>query len=251
MIFCYFMRHLASNLAFVLKCVRNHTARDGFARKMGEQLQKPLGPNEWRLSQAHGCSLLPIEDEANLYKWREAVESQGCKFILTTVVRDPLSHTISQLKMKQYAEMKALKHEGNTINISMEEWLAQLGTSNRTAPRVWATQLDYFLFNCWDKNLDLSNEMTREEKVRKAMDILRKHFDLVIYQNHELFVEIITRMIEFVPISLRSSNEHKLEINFTSDEIGLMKRRVYENGDVDWINAIRHVYDAQLQYLVG
>lgn len=93
--------------------------------------------------------------------------------------------------------------------------------------------------------------MTREAKVRRAMDLLKRHFDLVVYQNHDLFVEIITRMIEFVPISLRSSNQHMLEINFTIDEIRLMKQKIYENGDVDWINAIRHVYGAHLQYLFG
>eukprot|EP00956_Cyclotella_meneghiniana_P009816 scaffold13605_cov25-Cyclotella_meneghiniana.AAC.2 len=212
---------------------------------MNEQLQKPLGPTEWRLSHAHGCSLLPIEDESNLYRWREAIEKQGCKFILTTVVRDPLSHAISQLKSKQWAEMK-----DDQVRIPMEEWVAYLGTENRTAPRLWASQLDYFLFNCWDKNLDLHNTMSREEKVKRGIEILRNHFDLVIYQNHDLFEEIITRMIEFPPISLRSSNQHMLEINFTTQELSLMKRKVYENGDVDWIKAIQHIYGDYLKYLV-
>jgi hypothetical protein len=216
---------------------------------MEGQLQKPFGPNDWRLSQAHGCSLLPIEDESNLYKWRDAVESQGCKFILTTVVRDPLSHTISQLKMRQYAEMKEMKNQGEELAIPMTEWLAQLGTRNRTAPRLWSTQLDYFLFNCWDKNLDLNNTMTREEKVTRGIQLLRNHFDFVSYQNHNLFVELITKLTGSIFVQLRPSNQHILEINFTTQELDLMKQKIYENGDAEWINAIRHVYDGHLGYL--
>ena len=224
---------------------------------MNAQLEKPLGPNEWRLSHAHGCSLLPIEDEPKLYQWREAVEKQGCKFVLTTVLKDALSHTISQLKSKQWAEMKvaAKQMEEEEIPIPMDEWVSYLGTENRTAPPGstwrWASQLDYFLFNYWDKNLDLNFTMSREEKVKRGIEILRNHFDLVIYQNHDLFVEVITRMIGFIPIPLQSSNEHTLEINFTTQELGLIKRKIYENGDVDWINAIRHIYGDHLRYLVS
>lgn len=217
---------------------------------MEEQLQNHLGPNEWRLSQAHGCSLLPIQDEPNLYKWREAIESQGCKFIITTVVRDALGHTISQFKTAQALELSA-KKRGEKLHVSMEEYTSYLGMSNRTAPRVWSSQLDYLLFNCWDKNFDLNITMTKEEKVKKAMDILRNHFDLVVYQNHDLFVDIITKALGFPPISLRTTNQHMLEINFTTQELDLLKNKIYENGDVDWINAVRHIYDDHLKYLVS
>ena len=104
--------------------------------------------------------------------------------------------------------MKVAKHEEEEIHIPMEEWVSYLGMENRTAPRLWAPQLDYFLFNCWDKNLDLHITMSREEKVKRGIEILRNHFDLVIYQNHDLFEEVITRMIGFTPISLESSNKH-------------------------------------------
>jgi hypothetical protein len=216
---------------------------------MDEQLQKPFGPNDWRLSQAHGCSLLPIEDESNLYKWRDAIERQGCKFILTTVVRDPLSHTISQLKMRQYAEIKAMKNQGEELEIPMSEWLAQLGTRNQTAPRLWSTQLDYLLFNCWDKNLHLHGTMSREEKVTRGIQLLKNHFDLVIYQNHDLFVQVVTKLTGAIFVKLRPSNQHLLEINFTTHELDLMKQKILENGDDEWINAIRHIYDGRLHYL--
>ena len=225
-------------------------ARPTFAKKMEGQLQRPLGPNEWRISHAHGCSLLPIEDEQNLYKWRAAVESQGCKFIVTTVVRDALSHAISQLKSKQYAEILAKRNGGKELDIPMNEWVAYLGTSNRTAARKWVTQLDYILFNCWDKNLQLNNTMSRQEKVTRGIDMLRNHFDLVIYQNHDLFVEIITKMLGIAPIPLESFNQHPRVIAFTSQDLGLLKQKIYENGDVDWINAIRLIYEDRMQYLV-
>lgn len=229
---------------------RNHTARANFARTMNEQLKISFGPSEWRLAQAHGCSLLPIQDEDNLRQWRQAVETQGCKFILTTVVRDALSHSISQLKERDYAQMKESKKTGEAVRLlPMEAWVSYLGMTNRSAPRIWSSQLDYFLFNCWDKNKEVNITMTKEEKVQIAIRILRNHYDLVVYQNHDLFVDMITKMVGFEPIPLRSSNQHKLEINFTSQELGLLKRKIDENGDVDFVHAIRHVYHSHLNYL--
>ncbi len=91
--------------------------------------------------------------------------------------------------------------------------------------------------------------MTKEEKVRKAIRILKNHYDIVVYQNHDLFVDLITKMVGFKPIALRSSNQHKLEINFTSQDLSLLKQKIHENGDVDFINAIRHIYHSHLNYL--
>ena len=145
--------------------------------------------------------------------------------------------------------MKELKKTGEATRFTMEEWVSYLGMTNRSAPRIWSSQLDYFLFNCWDKNKEFNIPMTKEEKVQTAIRILRNHYDLVVYQNHDLFVEMITKMVGFEPIPLRSSNQHKLEINFTSRELGLLKRKIHENGDVDFINAIRHVYHSHLNYL--
>lgn len=213
---------------------------------MENQINKPLRPSEWRLSEAHGFSLLPIEDRPNLQKWRDAVENQGCKFILATMVRDPLRHTISQLKVRQ--NIKLLNND--TQEMRMVEWLGHLGSNNPRAISHWPTQLDYFLFNLWDKNLELNNTMTKEEKVGIALEMLREHFDLVMYQNHELFVEIITKMIGVSPMPLLSTNEHELEINFTSEELNLMKKKILKNGDVDWINAIRYVFERHLQYVI-
>jgi hypothetical protein len=240
----FFDHYLTNIYSFTF---RNQTARNSFAKTMESHLQNPFG---WRLSQAHGCSLLPIQDEENLSKWRNAVESQGCKFILATVVRDALSHTISQLKEKQYEEMKS-QNRGEHLSISMKHWVNYLGMSNQTATQQWSSQLDYFLFNCWDKNNDLNFALSREDKVLKAIHLLRNHYDLVVYQDHDLFVKIITNMIGFEPISLRSSNQHKLEINFTSQELALLKQKIHENGDADFINAVRHIYSRHLQYLVG
>lgn len=210
---------------------------------MKKQLQIPLGPNEWRISHAHGYSLLPVEDVSKLTEWRMTVENQGCKFVISTLVWDPLSHAISQLKSRIHLEMI------RKVKISPNEWVAHLGTSNRTASTPWGTQLDYFLFNRWDKNLDLNITMTKEEKVVKALDMMRNHFDFVMYEKHNLFVDVIARMMGFEPILMAIHNVFPSEISLSYQELDLIKRKVYENGDVDWVNAIRHIYEDQLWHL--
>jgi len=228
-------------LFFVDTNIRHPTCRDAFIKRMEEQLNNTLGPTEWRISHAHGYSLHPTHDEPYLYKWRQQVEDMGCKFIVTTVLRDALSHTISQLKEKMR----------NQLNLPMEEHVAYLGTSNRTAKRMWSTQLDYLLHNRWDKNHDLNYTMSREEKVKTGIDILRRHFDLVIYQNHTRLQEIVPKMMNVPPMPIKSVNLFPLEIKFTAKELGLLKRKIYENGDNDWINAVRHIYDDHLKYVVS
>lgn len=210
---------------------------------MKKQLQIPLGPNEWRISHAHGYSLLPVEDVSKLTEWRMTVENQGCKFVISTLVRDPLSHAISQLKSRIHLEMI------RKVKISPNEWVAHLGTSNRTASTPWGTQLDYFLFNRWDKNLDLNITMTKEEKVVKALDMMRNHFDFVMYEKHNLFVDVIARIMGFEPILMAIHNVFPSEISLRYQELDLIKSKVYENGDVDWVNAIRHIYEDQLWHL--
>jgi hypothetical protein len=210
---------------------------------MKKQLQIPLGPNEWRISHAHGYSLLPVEDVSKLTEWRMTVENQGCKFVISTLVRDPLSHAISQLKSRIHLEMI------RKVKISPNEWVAHLGTSNRTASTPWWTQLDYFLFNRWDKNLDLNITMTKEEKVVKALDMMRNHFDFVMYEKHNLFVDVIARIMGFEPILMAIHNVFPSEISLSYQELDLIKSKVYENGDVDWVNAIRHIYEDQLWHL--
>jgi hypothetical protein len=135
------------------------------------------------------------------------------------------------------------------VKISPNEWVAHLGTSNRTASTPWWTPLDYFLFNRWDKNLDLNITMKKEEKVVKALDMMRNHFDFVMYEKHNLFVDVIARMMGFEPILMAIHNVFPSEISLSYQELDLIKRKVYENGDVDWVNAIRHIYEDQLWHL--
>jgi hypothetical protein len=87
--------------------------------------------------------------------------------------------------------------------------------------------------------------------VKTGIDILRRHFDLVIYQNHTRLQEIVPKMMNVPPMPIKSVNLFPLEIKFTAKELGLLKRKIYENGDNDWINAVRHIYDDHLKYVVS
>lgn len=102
--------HREQNITYFTHWGRSPAARTSFAEKMEQQLNNTLGPSEWRFAHAHGYSLLPYEDGANLDKWRDTVESQGCQFIVATLLRDALGHTISQVKEKHHVELKAAQN---------------------------------------------------------------------------------------------------------------------------------------------
>lgn len=232
--------HREQNITYFTHWGRSPAARTSFAEKMEQQLNNTLGPSEWRFAHAHGYSLLPYEDGANLDKWRDTVESQGCQFIVATLLRDALGHTISQVKEKHHVELKAAQN-GTLLNLTFAEWVSP--------PRAWSTQLDYFLFNSWAR--EMNPNYTREEKVRMAVEILRKHYDLVAYNNHELFRTTVLKMLGLNVNSyqIRRTNVYKGDITFTMREFSLLKNVTYENGDTDWIDVVKHVYGRELDYL--
>ncbi|KAL3808977.1 hypothetical protein ACHAXA_005169 [Cyclostephanos tholiformis] len=76
---------------------RSGVVQATFIKGMESQV-KNIRPGEWRIVHAHGLSLHLNTSELYLYKWREEVESQGCGFVATTMLRDAVGHTISQQK---------------------------------------------------------------------------------------------------------------------------------------------------------
>ncbi|KAL7455572.1 hypothetical protein ACHAWC_007111 [Mediolabrus comicus] len=59
---------------------------------------KNIGPNEWKIVQAHHNSFNIDENEELLYQWRSSVEQQGCHFVSSVMFRDSLSHSLSLYK---------------------------------------------------------------------------------------------------------------------------------------------------------
>ena len=120
---------------------RNINVATKFYEKMEDHV-KQFGPSEWRITHAHGYSMFPNASEPVLYKWREEVESQGCKFVVNTVFRDALSHTVSQIKSQNQA--LKLPQFQNFTKIAFDEWLSHLKPAHLLTPQqpqLWCTQV--------------------------------------------------------------------------------------------------------------
>ena len=125
--------------------------------------------------------------ERYLKQWRDTVESQGCAFIAATMFRDPLSHTMSLHKhIKRY-------------DSSREVWTKHLETTSEMGQ--WSTQLDYFLYNFIDRN---PNEVDKDVKVQRALQLLRDHFDLVSVGDHDRFQKELLDITGFPDIEIHN-----------------------------------------------
>ena len=170
-----------------------------FIKGMNNQTQR-IGPTEWRVVHAHGFSYFPNASEAYLYKWREEVESQGCAFVVTTMLRDAIGHTISQSK----GMIKP--------NYTLDEFLSHLEPRNYNERGHFTTQLDYLLYNMGPRN---EYNATKEEKVRRAVEIMQRHFDILLLSDYDRFATIIHKITGWIPKKIRPSNIFYGDLNYS------------------------------------
>lgn len=177
-----------------------------FNSKMDEYVQN-LGPNEWRIAHSHLCNNYLNESDDVLNRWRSTVESQGCGMINSVMLRDPLNHAMSLYKV-----MKSKKS-------SREDWAAHLQTLS--APGKWSTVLDFFLYNIQiyryhdDYPIKIGRNpfnVTKEEKVRRAMEILDTHFDVVTIGDHSEFKRQILNLTGWKDMDIPHANVYKKEL---------------------------------------
>ena len=221
------------NVTYWTKWGRHDGVQDGFIRGMEDQVDG-LMTDEWKIVHAHGYSFFPNTSEPYLYRWRHEVESRGCRFFVTTMLRDAIGHTISQSK--------------GTINpnLTMAEWLVHLQPENATNRGIWNTQIDYLLYNRGPRN---EFNATKEQKVARAVELLTKHFDLVGYANYDYFMDVILNVTGWDRQPMKHANSFNGELNYTHQELKMIKSLTEENGDVMLIDAVKHLYYGHLNYL--
>jgi len=186
-----------------------------FVLKMNNFLSNFSKPNTWKMAQAHNYHYGWNQSAPKyLQRWRSLVESQGCQFISTIMFRDPLTHMLSKKSKNSSSVSEYLKDE-HTL------------------------QLDFFLYNLDKKNLNV----TKEEKVRRAMELLEQNFDYIFYQNHELFVDTMIEITGWPRHDMPFSNSHDGRKEFTKSHISQMIETLKRNGDIDFINSIKYKYD--------
>lgn len=178
---------------------RKEKVEASFIKGMTKQTQN-IGPNEWRLVHAHGMSYFPNASEVYLYQWREEVESQGCGFVVTTMLRDAIGHTISQTK----GMIKP--------NLTLDQFMSHLEPEHYNQRGHFVTQLDYLLYNMGPRN---EYNATKEEKVRRAIEILQRHFDVLLLSDYDRFTVIMNKITGWVPLKLRASNIFGGDLNYS------------------------------------
>mmetsp|Transcript_1959 Transcript_1959/g.4224 ORF Transcript_1959/g.4224 Transcript_1959/m.4224 type:complete len:214 (+) Transcript_1959:649-1290(+) len=211
---------------------------------MSEHIQN-LGPNEWRIAHSHLVSTYLNESEDLLNKWRSDVEAQGCQLINTIMLRDPLNHAMSLHKIVK------------SKNSTREDWTKYL--SSPTGDGLWATVLDFFLYNNHGlrHHDDYPNgpggrnpfNVTKEVKVKRAMELLHRHFDIVTVSDHATFRAKILNWTGWTPIRMPKTNVHRKGLNFTKKEVENLQKLLLKNGDVDFADQARLDYHDYLSYL--
>eukprot|EP00584_Thalassiosira_punctigera_P022149 CAMPEP_0172553106 /NCGR_PEP_ID=MMETSP1067-20121228/48529_1 /TAXON_ID=265564 ORGANISM="Thalassiosira punctigera, Strain Tpunct2005C2" /NCGR_SAMPLE_ID=MMETSP1067 /ASSEMBLY_ACC=CAM_ASM_000444 /LENGTH=339 /DNA_ID=CAMNT_0013341217 /DNA_START=189 /DNA_END=1208 /DNA_ORIENTATION=- len=206
-----------------------------FIQGMEKQVQG-LAPHRWRIVHAHGFSLFPNTSEPYLYQWREDVEKQGCGFVATTMLRDAVGHTISQSKGMI------------NPNYTLDEFINHLEPDNYNKRGIFNTQIDYLVYNRGPRN---QYNVTKDEKVRRAVELLQRHFDIVLLSDFERFTKIIEKVTGWEGVKMRHANSFTRELNFTERELNKIKTLTEANGDVLFIDAVKHIYYGHLDYLLS
>lgn len=229
-------KDLNDNVTYWTHWGRKDKVQDDFILGMEDQV-KDLAPNKWRIVHAHGYSLFPNTSEPYLYQWREEVERQGCGFVATTMLREAVGHTVSQTKGMI------------NPNLTLDEFVAHLEPQNyKERPHHFNTQLDYLLYNHGPRNI---HNAPKEEKVRRAIELLQRHFDIVLLSDHQRFTEIILKVTGWKSTKMRHANSFNQEMNYTEREIYKIKTLTEANGDVLFIDAVKHIYYGHLDYLLA
>ncbi|EJK48588.1 hypothetical protein THAOC_32599 [Thalassiosira oceanica] len=180
-------------------------------------------------------SFFPNSSEPILYQWRADVERQGCAFVATTMLRDAVGHTISQSKGMI------------NPNYTLDHFVNHLEPENYNQRGIFNTQIDYMLYNRGPRN---EQNATKYEKVRRAIEILVRHFDVVMVSDYARFTEIICRITGWTCLKMKHANAFKGQLNFTERELRKIKDLTEANGDNLFIDAVKHVYYGHLDYLL-
>mmetsp|Transcript_22862 Transcript_22862/g.49459 ORF Transcript_22862/g.49459 Transcript_22862/m.49459 type:complete len:404 (+) Transcript_22862:122-1333(+) len=196
-----------------------------------------LGPNEWRTTQLHLMNPPLNTTEYLYYDWREKVESQGCQMISAVMLRDPLNHAMSLYKI--------MKSKNATRDVWMDHLRSPTGTGK------WSTVLDFFLYNTRGPIGRNPYNVSKETKVLRAMELLERHFDVVSMGDHAQFMGDILDMTGWPVVDMPHTNVYKKELNYTKKEVETLYKLLVNNGDIDFVDAVKQKYRGHLSYLMA
>lgn len=83
----------------------------------------------------------------------------------------------------------------------------------------------------------------KEEKVRRALELLQKHFDIVTVGDHARYKETLLRMTGWEDREMPRHNTHRGELIFTKEQVEELQKLLTANGDIDFISEVKKLYD--------
>ena len=136
-------------------CVKNKRCDNSYEKRMDMFVSNFTTTNTWKFTQAHLGNYGADNSAEQMKRWRSTVEARGCRFVATTMFRDPVAHFFS------------LHSKGKiTVGNFTERFRGQLG---------------WFLYNNAKPNTK-----DRQKNLWRAIDLLEEHFDYVFYENHSV-----------------------------------------------------------------
>jgi hypothetical protein len=202
-----------------------------------------LSKNEWRSGQYHILNPSFNSTEHLWYQWRHTIEQQGCQMINTIMLRDPLNHAMSLYKIlnRKYGKREEWMDHLNNNKNNVE------GSGGTTGK--WATILDFFLYNIIGPHGRNPYNVTKEEKVRRGVELLQRYFDVVSLGDHTQFMNDVLNYTGWKALDMPHMNVHKKPLEFTKKEVETLYKLLVRNGDVDFVDAVKQRYGGHLSYL--
>lgn len=155
--------------------IKPHPSGLAVAKKFVEQVEKRIqnltttSLSGWKVLHSHHWNFGMNETAPLLQDWKFQVENiQKCKFLMTTIVREPLDHFLAKFRYKKI----------NTTNLQHSILVEK------------QSQLEYFMYNWMRQNDTFSNSQhyvevdNVTEKVRRALQIVDQYYDIVVMDSN-------------------------------------------------------------------
>ena len=219
-----------------------HKSKDSYLRRVDTKIQR-IGRNDWIIIHSHGNGLAFATDENILLSWRDTVESQHCSFVAAAIFSDPLDHSIKHSK-RRFAECDCSVAEFYDM---ISEVIEDSVTFGPLMSDPWTGQLDHFLMNS-----DSGTSMETKDKVKMGMKVLGEHFDIVMVEGKDNVSEELLKITGWSVESRvkKASVSDKHGLVYSKDLVSAFGKISIRNGDIDFIDAVKHVYYNNLAFLL-
>lgn len=84
--------------------------------------------------------------------------------------------------------------------------------------------------------------VVKQEKVRRALELLRKHFDIITVGEHARYKDTLLSMTGWEDKIMPRHNTYRGTLVFTKEEVEELFKLLDENGDIDFIYEVKKIY---------